>query len=64
MDNNIKESKLFELERTIEGYVVQLPCHEQGHIQLGQGAQSPTPSDLEYIQEQDIHHTSRQHIQT
>ena len=31
----------FELERTIKGNLVQLPCNEWGHLQLGQVAQSP-----------------------
>ena len=30
----------FELERTFERHLVQLLCHEQGHLQLGEGAQS------------------------
>lgn len=28
-----------ELERTIEGHLVQFPYNKQGHQQLGQGAQ-------------------------
>lgn len=33
---------LFELERTLKGLLVQLPCYEQGHLQVDQGAQSPS----------------------
>jgi len=31
--------KLFELEGTLKGHVVQLPCNEWGHAQLDQDAQ-------------------------
>ena len=27
----------FELESTLKGYLVQLPCNEQGHLQLDEG---------------------------
>ena len=30
----------FELEGTLKGHLVQIPCNEQGHLQLDQGAQS------------------------
>ena len=32
--------ELFELEGTIKVHLVQLPCNEQEHLQLDQGAQS------------------------
>lgn len=32
--------ELFELEGASKGHLVQLPCSEQGHLQLHQGAQS------------------------
>jgi len=31
----------FELEETLKGHLVQLPCNECRHLQLHQGAQSP-----------------------
>ena len=43
----ITESELFELEGTLKGHLVQLPCNEQEHLQLDQGAQSPVQPDLE-----------------
>jgi len=33
---------LFELEATLKGHLVQLPCSEQGHPQVDQVAQSPS----------------------
>lgn len=39
LSHRIVES--FVLERTLKGCLVQLPCNEQGHIQLDQGAHSP-----------------------
>ena len=38
---------LFELERTLKGLLVQLPCYEQGHLQVDQGAQSPSTLTLD-----------------
>ena len=32
----------FELEGTLNGHLAQLPCNEQRHLQLDQGAQSPS----------------------
>ena len=40
----------FELEGAFEVYLVQLPCKEQGHLQLDQVTQSPIQPDLEYLQ--------------
>ena len=37
----------FELEQALEGHLVQLPCSEQGHLQLDQIAQSLVQPDLE-----------------
>jgi len=41
--------ELFELEGTLKGHLVQLPCNEQG--QLDQAAQSPIQPELECPQE-------------
>jgi len=54
--------KPFELEGTLKGHLVQLPCNEQGHLQLDQGAQSPIQPDLVYLQGQDFHHLARQPV--
>ena len=35
----------FELEGTLKGHLVQLPCNEQGHLQLHQSAQRPIQPD-------------------
>ena len=43
--------ELVELEGTLKDLLVQLPCNEQGHLQLDQVAQSPVQPDL-------IHHIS------
>ena len=51
---------LFELERTLKGDPVQLPCNEQGHLQLEQDAQIPIQPDLAYLQGWGIHHVSGQ----
>jgi len=51
-------SELFELEGTFKSHLVQLPCNEQGHLQLSQDAQSPIQPDLECFQGQGIHHIS------
>jgi len=48
----------FELEGTLKGHLVQLPCNEQGHLQPHQGAQSPIHPDLERLQGWGIHHLS------
>ena len=50
--------ELFELEGTLKGHLIQLPCNEQGHLQLDQGAQSPVQPDLECLQGWSIHHLS------
>ena len=42
--------ELFEFEGTLKGHLVQLPCTEQGHLQLDQVAQSPIQPDLECLQ--------------
>jgi len=39
----------FQLEGTSEVHLVQLPCNEQGHLQVDQGAQSPVQSVLECV---------------
>ena len=50
----------FQLEGTLRGRLAQLPCNEQGHPQLDQGAQSPVWPDLECLQGWGIHHLSGQ----
>jgi len=45
-------------EGTLKGHLVQLPCREQEHLQLDQGAQSPVQPDLECLQGQSIHHVA------
>ena len=54
--------ELFELESTIKGHLVQLPCNKQGHLQLDQVAQSPVQPDLECLRGWGIHHTSGQPV--
>jgi len=51
----------FELEDT---HLVQLPCKEQGYIQLDQIAQSSAQPDLECLQGCGIHHLSGQPAQS
>jgi len=46
----------FELEGTLRGHLVQLPCNEQGHLQFHQVNQSPIQPDLECLQGWDINH--------
>ena len=53
-------TEVFALERTLEDVLVQLPCSEQGHLQLDQVAQSLVQSDLECLQGQGFHHLSEQ----
>lgn len=48
--------KSFELKGTLEGYLVQFPCSEQGYLQLDKIARSPVQPDLEFIQGWDIYH--------
>jgi len=50
------------LEGTLKGHLVQLPCNEQGHLQLHQVAQSPIQPDLECLQGQGIHCLSGQPV--
>ena len=56
--NTIKESS--ELEATLKGHLVPLPCSEQGHLQLHQIAQTPIQPDLECLQGWGFHHLSGQ----
>ena len=53
---------LFELEGTLKSHLVQLPCNEQGHLQLHQVAQSPIQPDIECLQGWGIHHLSGQPV--
>ena len=47
--------ELFELERTLKGHLVQLPCNEQGHLQLSQLLRAPIQTELECLPGWDIH---------
>ena len=58
--NGITES--FELDETLTGHLVQIPCNEQGHLQLEQGAHGPVQPDLEHLQRWNIHHLSGQPV--
>ena len=53
--------ELFELEGTLRSHLVQLPCNEQGHLQLNQVAQSPVQPqpDLKCLQGWGIHQFHR-----
>ena len=42
--------ELLELERTFKGHLIQLPCSEQGHLQLHQVADHLVPQILPLIQ--------------
>ena len=44
----------FELEGTPKGHLVQLPCNEQGHLQLHQVAQNPVQPDLVCLHQSSI----------
>jgi len=55
--NKIMES--LELERTFKGYLVQLPCNEQGRAQLDEIARSPIQPGLECLHGQGIHPVPR-----
>lgn len=48
----------FELEGNLEVCLDQLPCSEQGLLQLDQGAQHSVQPDLERLQGQDIYYIS------
>jgi len=50
----------FGWEGTFEGHLVQLPCHEQGHLHPDQVAQSPVQPGLECFQGWGISHLSEQ----
>jgi len=55
-------SEWFVLEGSHKSHPVQLPCSEQGHLQLEQVAQSPIQPDLECHQGWVIHHLSGQPV--
>ena len=59
-ENRIIES--LELEGTFKGHLVQLPCNEQGHVQLDQVDQGAIQLDLECLQRWGIHHLSGQPV--
>ena len=54
--------EFLELEGAFKGYLVQLPCNEQGHPQLNQVAQRPLHPDLECVQGWGIYHLSGQPV--
>ena len=47
---------MFDLEGTLKGHLVQIPCNEQGHLLLDQVVQSPIQHGYECLQGQRIHH--------
>ncbi len=49
--------RIAQVGRDFKGHQVQLPCNEQGHLQLDQVAQIPILLDLECLQGQGIHHS-------
>ena len=49
MSQNRRIKELPELEGTLRGHLIQLPCTEQGHLQLESVAQSPAQSGLECL---------------
>jgi len=49
----------FDLEGTLEIIYFQPPCHGQGHLLLGEVAQSPIQPSLERFQGGDFHNFSR-----
>jgi len=42
--SQVRIIELVELEGTLKGHLVQLLCHEQGHLQLHQGCSEPYPA--------------------
>jgi len=46
----------FGLEGTFRGHLAQLPCSEQGHLQLDQVAQSPVQLSFECFQGWGLHY--------
>ena len=52
----------FGLEGTFKGHLVQSHCKQQGHLQLGQVAQSPIQPDFECFQGWGIYHLSGQPV--
>ena len=52
----------FGLEGTFKDHLVQLPCNEQGHLQLDRVAQTPVQPDLECFQGWGIYRLSGQPV--
>ena len=46
LSQNLRIPELFELEETINGQLVQLPCNEQGHLQLDYARRSSSSLTL------------------
>jgi len=55
---NLNFIESFELEGTFKGHLIQLPCSEEGHLQLGQITQSPVQPEC--LQGEGSHHLSGQ----
>ena len=47
--------KNYRVKRNLKGHLFQLPCNEQGHLQLDHVAQSPIEPDPEGLQGWGIH---------
>ena len=50
------------LHPSFRGHLAQLPCNEQGHLQLFAVVQNPIQPDLECLQGWDIHYHFRQPV--
>jgi len=59
---NHRNIECFGLEGTFRVHLAQHPCSEQGHLQLGQVAQSPVQPGLECFQGWDLHCLSGQPV--
>jgi len=56
LSTNHRIIELVELEETLKGHLVQLPCNELGHLQLHQVAQSLIKPDLEHLRGWSTYH--------
>ena len=55
---------MFDLEGTLKGHLVQIPCNEQGHLQLDQAAQSLIRRGLERLLSVAVQQTSFLNVHT